>query len=194
MVRFGSWAEPDRYWCAEDGFNDGRVELFQQLLWQVELSQLTKEVQPLLGLFHNGVYVTVPFQVLGDGDAQEPDWLHCSHSVVHYGKWGESRGVSPEVHDHLHSFERVQLQVVKSAPNSQLLNLLSVSRLVTVLDEADLCGVICELQDLDREVFGCTFVRVQGEELWGDNTALRRSSLRRCADHTGTVCVFLQPH
>ncbi len=41
----------------------------------------------------------------------------------------ESKGVSPEVHDHLHSFERVQLQVVKTASDSQLLNLLSVSRL-----------------------------------------------------------------
>ncbi len=39
-VRFGSWAERDSYWCAEDGFNDGRVELYQQLLWQVELPQL----------------------------------------------------------------------------------------------------------------------------------------------------------
>ncbi len=39
MVRFGSWAEPDSYWRAEDGFNDGRVELFQQLLRQVEHSQ-----------------------------------------------------------------------------------------------------------------------------------------------------------
>ncbi len=39
-VRFGSWAEPDSYWRAEDGFNDGRVELFQQLLRQVEHSKL----------------------------------------------------------------------------------------------------------------------------------------------------------
>ncbi len=38
---------------------------------------------------------------------------------------GESRGVSPEVHDHLHCLERVELQVVKIAPDSQLLNLLS---------------------------------------------------------------------
>ncbi len=50
---------------------------------------------------------------------------------------GECRRVSPEVHDHLHSFEHVELQVVKAAPDSQLLNLLSVSRLVTVLNEAD---------------------------------------------------------
>ncbi len=58
---------------------------------------------------------------------------------------GESRGVSPEVHVHLHCFERVELQVVKTAPDSQLLNLLSVSRLVTVLNEADQCGVVCKL-------------------------------------------------
>ncbi len=37
---------------------------------------------------------------------------------------GGEQGISPDVHDHLHSFERVQLQVVKTAPNSQLLNLL----------------------------------------------------------------------
>ncbi len=34
----------------------------------------------------------------------------------------ESRGVSPEVHGHLHGFEHVKLQVVKTAPDSQLLN------------------------------------------------------------------------
>ncbi len=38
-------------------------------------------------------------------------------------------GVSPEVHDHLQSFEHVQLQDVKTASDSQLLNLLSVSKL-----------------------------------------------------------------
>ncbi len=74
------------------------------------------------------------------------------------------QGVSPEVHGHLHCFECVELQVVKTAPDSQLLNLLSVSRLVTVLDEADQCGVICKLQELERGVFRCSVIRVQGEE------------------------------
>ncbi len=60
--------------------------------------------------------------------------------------WG---GGYPEVLDHLRYFERVKLQVVKTAPTSQLLNLLSVRRLVTVLDEADQCGVVCKLQELD---------------------------------------------
>ncbi len=77
---------------------------------------------------------------------------------------GESRGVSPEVHDHLHCFEHVELQVVKSAPDSQLLNLQCVSRLVTALNEANTCGVICKLQELDRGVFRCAVVRVLGVE------------------------------
>ncbi len=94
---------------------------------------------------------------------------------------GESGGASLEVHDYLHSFERVKLQVVKPAPDSRLLNLLSVSRLVSVLDEADQCGVICKLQELDRGVFGCAVVGVEGEEQWGENTSLRSSS----AGHTG---------
>ncbi len=100
---------------------------------------------------------------------------------------GESRGVDPEVHDYLHSFDRVKLQVVKTAPDSQLLNFLSVSRLVTVLGEADQCGVICKLQDLDRGVFRSVVVRVEREEQWGDNTALR-SFL--CWSYRCWMCIF----
>ncbi len=74
-----------------------------------------------------------------------------------------------------------KLQVVKAAPDSQLLNLLSVSRLVTILNEADQCGVVCRLQELDRGVFRCAVVRVEREEQWGENAALRSSS----ADSTG---------
>ncbi len=94
---------------------------------------------------------------------------------------------SPEVHIHLHGFERVKFQVDKTAPDSQLLNLLSVSRLVAVLDEADQCGVVCKLQELDGGVFICAVIDVQGEEQWGENTALRSSS----ADRAGCLmCIF----
>ncbi len=79
------------------------------------------------------------------------------------------------------SLEHVKLQVVKNTPDSQLLNLLSVSRLITVLEEADQCGVVCKLQELDRGVFGCAVVGVEGEEQWGENTSLRSSR----ADCTG---------
>ncbi len=71
---------------------------------------------------------------------------------------------SPEVHDNLHCFERVQLQVVKTTPDRHLLNLLSVSRLVTVLNEADQYGVICKLQEFDGGVFRCAVVGVEREE------------------------------
>ncbi len=40
------------------------LNCIQQLLWQVELPQLVKEVLPLLGLFHNGLNLIVPLQVL----------------------------------------------------------------------------------------------------------------------------------
>ncbi len=107
-----------------------------------------------------------------------------------YSSRVSKRGVPPEVHGHLHCFECVELQVVKTAPDSQLLDLLSVSRLVTVLNEADQCGVICKLPELDRGVFRCAVIGVEGEEQWGENTALRSSS----ADGAGDGCVFSQPH
>ncbi len=68
---------------------------------------------------------------------------------------------------------------LKSAPDSQLLNLQSVSRLATILNEADQCGVVCKLQELDGGVFRCAVICVQGEEQWGENTALRSSSAVR---------------
>ncbi len=53
--------------------SNGNVELYQQLLCQVELPQLAKEVQPLLGLFQNGLDVIVPLQVLKNCGAQESE-------------------------------------------------------------------------------------------------------------------------
>ncbi len=81
----------------------------------------------------------VPLQVLRNCGGQESDSTPLTD-----GEWGGGGG-SLEVHDHLHCFERFKLQVVKTAPDSQLLNLLSVSRFVTVLNEADQCGFICKL-------------------------------------------------
>ncbi len=76
---------------------------------------------------------------------------------------GSAGGVSPEVHYHLYNFERVQLQVIVTAPDSQLLNLLSVSRLVSVLNETDDCGVICKLQEFERGVSRCAVICVERE-------------------------------
>ncbi len=184
-------AEPDSYWRLKDRFNDCRVELFQQLLWKVKLPEVL-----LLALFQNGLKYDCP--ISGHEKLWCPGiWLtplqsqSCSWWWVG-GEWGESGGGggSPEVHDHLHSFERFKLQVVKTAPDSQLLNLLSVSRLIIVLNEADQCGIVCKLQELDRGVFGCAVVGVKGEGQWGENTALWSSS----ADRMGDGCVFSQPH
>ncbi len=83
------------------------------------------------GPFHN-VYVIVPLQVLGDGGAQEPEWLHCSHSAVHDGEWGESRGVSPEVHDHIHSFEHVKAGIHYMTQSEQICKTLGITHLPTI--------------------------------------------------------------
>ena len=64
-----------------------------------------------------------------------------------------------------------------TAPDSQLLDLTSVSRLVTVLNEADDCGVICKFQELDSGVCRGAVVGVEGEEQWGENASLRGSSI-----------------
>ncbi len=72
--------------------NNSRVKLCHVRLWQVELFQLTKKVHSLLGLFHDGVDVSVPLQVLRDGGSQEPEWLHCIHRVVHDSEWGRAGG------------------------------------------------------------------------------------------------------
>ncbi len=53
--------------------NNSRVKLCHVRLWQVELFQLTKKVHSLLGLFQDGVDVSVPLQVLRDGGSQEPE-------------------------------------------------------------------------------------------------------------------------
>ncbi len=83
-------------------------------------------------------------------------------------------------------FERVELQVVVTASDSQLLNLLSVNRLLSILDKADDCSVVRTLQELDRGDFRCAVICVKGEEQWGDNTSLRGAS----ADGESSGCEF----
>lgn len=55
-------AEPNRTVIVR--LDDRGVRPGQQLLWQVELPRLVKEVQPLLGHFHDGVIMGVTLQIL----------------------------------------------------------------------------------------------------------------------------------
>ncbi len=130
------------YWCAEDGFNDGRVYFFSSFCGRLNFLSWRRKYNLSWAIF------TMESMWLSHFRSWEmvvPRNLNNSTAVtvlfmMVYG--GEQGGFS---YDHLHCFEHVQLQVVKTAPDSQLLNLLSVSRLVTVLDEADQCGVVCKL-------------------------------------------------
>ncbi len=60
--------------------------------------------------------MSVQIQVLRDDGSQELECLHCRHSAVYDGDCLECRGggggCSPVVHNNLHCFERVELQVV----------------------------------------------------------------------------------
>ncbi len=89
-IWFAGWPKPYSYRRAQNRLDNSWVKLCHVHLWQVELFQLTKEVQPLL----SWVNVSVPLQVLRDGGSQEPEWLHCSHSAVHDDEWEECRGGS----------------------------------------------------------------------------------------------------
>ncbi len=103
---------------------------------------------------------------------------------------GESRGfllMSTIISTVLSVFSSRLLRLHQTASS---LTSLSVSRLVTVLNEADQCGVVCKQQELDWGVSRCAVIGVQGEEQWGENTALRSSS----ADRTGAGWAFSQPH
>ncbi len=109
--------------------------------------------------------------------------LHCSHSAVHDGEWGRAGGFLLKS-TIISSFEHVELQVVKIAQDSQLLNLMSVSRLFTVLDEADQCGVVCKLQE--RDWGGLWMCSCLCRERRAVGTQPRSSS----ADRMGAGCVF----
>ncbi len=73
LDKYSSWRLGRVVPMIRSAIRSATVELFQQHLCQVELPQLAKEVQPLLGLFHNGLNVIVPLQVLRNCGAQEPE-------------------------------------------------------------------------------------------------------------------------
>ncbi len=93
-IWFAGWPKPDSYRGAQNRLNNSRVKLCHMRLWQVESFQLTKEEQPLLSLFHDGVNVSVPLQVLRVSGSQEPEWLHCSHSCSWWWVGGVQGGFS----------------------------------------------------------------------------------------------------
>lgn len=80
------------------------------------------------------------------------------------------QGVPSEVHNYLHSFECVPLQVVVTAPDSQFFNLLSVNGLVSLVDEADDGSVIYKFQKLYRGVFCSALIFLYRERSSGVRT------------------------
>ncbi|KAK3575524.1 hypothetical protein QTP86_029287 [Hemibagrus guttatus] len=87
----------------------------------------------------------------------------------------------------------MMLEVVETAPDSQLFNLLSICRLVTVADKADDRGVVCKLKELDRGVCSSAVVCVQvhrngrKDGLYKDNLLLRGCTIRNTEEAVGIV-------
>src|SRR4029434_5897364 len=98
----------------------------------------------------------------------------------HTVNWGVTQGDGvgrgwglPEIDNHLHYFQSVELQVVLSTPAHQMINLPPVGGLIPTRDEPNEGGVVHELEELDGLVAGGAAVGVQGEEKRGKNAALR---------------------
>lgn len=110
--------------CAHDRLDNGIVENNQQLLWLVELPELMQEV-----LYY--YYATPIFQT---ESKCEDHFRSCDKVDTRNLNWSPVEtllcrkvigGVSEKVHQHLHFFDREQLQVVLTAPMNELVHLLS---------------------------------------------------------------------
>ncbi len=113
---------PDGDGAGEDELNDGSVEVHHYCFWQIELFQLPQEVHPLLCFFREEADVQVPLEVLGDDGPQEAEGLHSVNWGVTHGDRGGCGWVPPVVHNHLHSLQSVELQVL-TAPYRPKVNL-----------------------------------------------------------------------
>lgn len=82
-------------------------------------------------------------------------WSHSrastAHTVLRMAMGGSVGEFPSKVHSHLHSLERVQLQVVLTAPLDQVFYFLSVCKLITVLEQSNDRDVICILQEFQRK-------------------------------------------
>lgn len=74
---------------------------------------------------------------------------------------GRYRGASPEVLYYLHCLERVQLQMVLTAPVDQLFHVMSVSRLIAVLDQTSDCVLRILLEFVGEHNF-CLQIHFEG--------------------------------
>ena len=144
-VLFGGRSKPNRDGNAENRLDDGGGEDDQQLPRQLELPQLLQNVQALLGLLPDRVYVGGPLQVPGACGSQDVERVHTRHGSVEDPEGGQGGQLPPEIHRHLHSLGWIQLQLVLTTSDDRLIHLVPVGGLLAVLDEDDERCVVCKL-------------------------------------------------
>src|SRR4029434_7252880 len=118
---------------------------------------------------------------MGDDGAEEADGLHTVNWGVTQGDGGGWGWVLPEIYNHLHCFQRVELQVVLATPGHQMVNLPPVSGLIATRDKPNEGGVIRELEEFDGLVTGGAAVCIQGEEERGRNSSCGAAGGNGCA-------------
>lgn len=155
------------YWSPQNRLSDGWIELYQQLMWQVEFPQVVVNVHSILDFFHNGVNLGLPLQVLWDFRAQELERLHGWHCTVHYVFFLKST-VSSTVLSKSSSAPGCFDCTRQSAVGPHLFK-----QTWHHLDETNDCSVICKRPEFDRMIFNDADVFIQEEEQWGEQTSLR---------------------
>ncbi len=170
-IWFAGWPKPDSYRAAQNRLNNSGVKLSYAPVagWTFSVDQgstISAESMWASHFRHQGTWMT-PLQL------QCCSWWWVGGEQ---GGFSWSPRSSPQ-------FWACWAPGCCDCTDSQLL-------LVSVLDEADQCGVICKLQEFDRGVFRGAVIRVEREEQWRENAALRSSS----TDRTSAGCEFSHPH
>lgn len=147
------------------------VQKCTDIMWQVELLQLSHNVHPPVCYLEEEADIQPPLEVLSDDGPQEMEMIHSVDSGVTQGDEGVWVWAIPEVLHHLHSFWTIFLQVVLTAPGHQMVNLLLVGKLISIRDESGEGSVIRKRQELDRHITGGAAGRRVGRKLTVDSAS-----------------------
>ncbi len=134
--------------------------------------------------------MNVPLQVLRDNGAQEPEWLHCSPQCCSWWWVGGEQGGSswsPLSSPQFWVCWAPSCCDCTRQPAAQT-PVCKQSRLRPWWGQW--LRITHKFQELDRGVFRCAVICVEGEKQWGENTSLRGAS----ADGESPGCEFAQPH
>lgn len=126
-----------------------------------------------------------PGEVLADVDPEEPEAADSLYLSLIDGNGGVSFSLSlPVVHNQLHCFADIEMEVVVLMPLCQGCDLLSVGHLVVIGDQADDVSIVRKLNDDVGAIGGHAVMCEQGEQEGAEHTALSAA----CVESEGGGC------